>query len=147
MDWDDEYDSPGYYDFMEKPLLSVRRPFPISHAKWGDVDEEGYHFSHSTINEDGEQCVTWKKEWHFLGMTVLKEKHGKLCECSYCKGDDFTKRRGIVLPKCRCRNAWRIFYWRKAKWPCELSCIRFTLPRYPFVWWRCRFCRKKERGV
>lgn len=134
MDWD-EYDSPGYYDFMDKPLGGA---FQTSGARFGDEDEGGYHFSYSTINADGDQCVTWQKSWTIFGAWILREKHGKLCPCSYC--EKFDKRWGIVLPECRCRNAWRILYWRKAKWPCELSCIRITLPS--FMKWRCRRCRK-----
>ncbi len=103
----------------------------------------GFHFVCSAINEDGDVCETWQKKWSFLGSTILYETHGKLCSCSYCT--QFDKRRGIVLPLCRCWNSWRIFYWRKPKWPCELSCIRFALPRYPFIWWKCRYCRDEER--
>lgn len=120
------------------PEVLQFQPLPLGEPP---EDKDGFHFVCGTINEDGEDCETWAKKWEFLGAHILYEKHGKLCQCSYC--EEFDKKRGIIFPECRCRNAWRIFYWRKPKWPCELSCIRVTLPR--FISWKCRFCRNAEK--
>jgi hypothetical protein len=155
-DWDDE-DSGGYWDFKEKPLLCNRKGWdyiveetdhqnlvPKGLQMFGDKpDRDGMQFAWSTVNEDGEDAECYDKKWEVFGAYILYEKHGKLCDCSYCQ--EFDKRWGIVLPKCRCRNAWRIFYWRKSKWPCELSCIRFTLPS--FIRWRCRRCRESRIAI
>ena len=67
----------------------------------------------------------------WLIWPLLVEKHQRgLCTCSYCKDG----RTGLVLPQCRCWNAWRSvrWYWRDGYW-----CIRWTMPR----WWpRCKLC-------
>lgn len=131
----DDWDCPWYNDFMYKPLLGNRLseiPKP----------KGGLHFVCSTINDDGDPCETWSRKWSFLGMTVEYETHDSQCNCSYCEW--FTKRIGISFPKCGCWNSLRVFYWRKKHWPCQLSCIKWDLPRIPFKWWKCRHCRKSN---
>ncbi len=129
---EDELDAEGVGDELPLPLFD---DFP--------EDRNGFRFSHSTFNADGIKCEVWKKDWHFLGMTVLYEKHDEGCDCSYC-GEKTNKTWGIELPRCRCRNAWRILWWRDGKWPYRYTYLRCTLPRYPFVWWRCRYCRREK---
>ena len=115
---------------------------PLSDICDEKPDKNGLHFKLSTYNDDGELVEQYGKDWHFLGMWIMYEVHGERCSCDHCKESD--GRWGIRFPRCRCRNAWRSIWWRKHNWPCQLSCIRWTLPMYPFVWWRCRYCRKEN---
>ena len=129
-------------DYITDEDTDHQNPVPKGLHMFGDMpDRDGMQFSWLTINEDGDDAECYQKRWGFLGANILYETHGKLCDCSYCQ--EFSNRWGIVLPKCRCRNAWRIFYWRKRKWPCELSVVRFTLPS--FMQGRCRYCQNEQR--
>ena len=118
----------------DSPKSLFEMPFP-------EVNERGLRFSHSTYNKDGVLVATYKKDWTILGAWIIYEEHGDLCSCSYC--EEFNGRWGITLPKCRCRNAWRVLWWRKRKFPCQMSCLRVTLPS--FISWKCRFCRNAEK--
>ncbi len=106
-------------------------------------DKNGLRFICTTYNFEGKLVEQYGKEWNFWGMTVLYEIHGEGCICSYCE-EKTNRKWGIELPRCRCRNAWRVVWWRKGKWPYQYSYLRCTLPMYPFVWWRCRRCRNEK---
>ena len=81
-------------------------------------------------NESGITETQW-----MVGPFLIEKHQNGNCECSYCK----SAKTGLVLPECRCCNAWRSirWYWKDGYWV-----IRWTMP----YWWPiCQRCKLKMK--
>lgn len=78
------------------------------------------------------------------GATLIKERHLYNCTCSYCQPHlpnqpygrrvDSSKTFGLMLPKDKRRNSWRVF-WKIDKSRGLVTYWRWTLPKF-WVWYK-----------